>query len=139
LKRASDASILFDRILEELHKAGLRNVQVYDGVISFEGGMWTSGTSKGHFGGIEMGEIEILTKDGKLAVAYRLRFNGLLFLTAACALVGFWLIDFKGIFNDFYFSSLWWAGVLLLVTIVSNNVRTASDFAALIRRAQRGD
>jgi hypothetical protein len=54
-------------------------------------------------------------------------------------LVGFWLIDFKGIFNDFYFSSLWWAGVLLLVTIVSNNVRTASDFAALIRRAQRGD
>lgn len=138
LRRASDAAVLFDRILEELRDAGLQNVQVYDGVISFEGGTWTSRTSKNRFGSIDVGEIEISTKDGKLAVSYRLRFNGLLLLTAACALLGFWLLDFKGDF-EFFFSSWWWIGVSWLVTIVWGNVRAASDFAALIRRAQRGD
>ena len=137
-RRASDATVLFDRIVEELRDAGLQNVQVYDGRISFEGGTWMSRTSKNRLGSIEVGEIEISMKDDKLAVAYRLRFNGLLLLTAASALVGFWLLDVKGGF-EFYFSSWWWVGVSWLVTIVWSNVQAASALSALIRRAQRGD
>jgi hypothetical protein len=130
---------LFDRIVEELRDAGLQNVQVWDGRISFEGvsgNMWRR-RKKSRLGAIDVGEIEISMKDGKLAVSYSLRLNGLLILTAAFAVIGFYVFNFadarSSIFTSLLIAGSW------LVSIVGNYMQVSSDFAALIRRAQGGD
>jgi hypothetical protein len=137
LKRAPDAAALFDRILEELRDAGLRNVQVWDGRVSFEGTKWQWGKPKNRLGSVDVGEIEISTKDGKLTVSYRFRLRGLLLLTGAFAVIGFYLFNL-GDTHDSMVTSLIIAGSWL-VTIIANYVQAASDFKALIRRAIRGD
>ncbi len=136
-KRASDAAVLLDRMLEELLDAGLQNVQVCEGVISFEGARrskWRR-KSRNRFASIDVGEIEISTKDGKLAVTYRLRFRGLLLLTAASVVLAFWQLDLDG--NSYwYLSSTLWIAVSWLVALVGNYTQATTDFAAMIRRVQ---
>jgi hypothetical protein len=137
LKSATDAAALFDRIVEELRDAGLRNVQVWDGRVSFEGTKWRWGKSKSRLGSIDVGEIELSTKDGKLAVSYSFRLRGLLLLTVAFAVIGFYLFNL-GDTRSSMVTSLVIAGSWLF-TIVGNYVQASSDFKALIRRAIKGD
>lgn len=139
LKYASDAALLFDRIVEELRDAGLRNVQVCEGRISFEGVKWPNWQgrkSKNRLACIDVGEIEISTKNGRLAVSYRLRLKGLLILTVAFAVIGFYLFNIGDTYNSIFTSLL--IAVSWLISIGGNYVRAARDFDDLIRRAQRG-
>jgi hypothetical protein len=137
LERSTDAAALFDRIVEELWDAGLQNVQVWDGRVSFEGTKWQWGKSKSRLGSVDVGEIELSMRDGKLAVSYRLRLRGLLLLTVACAVVGFYFFNWGDTHNSMV-TSLVIAGSWLF-SIIGNYVQAASDFKALIGRAIRGD
>lgn len=132
---ASSAALVLDGISEELRKAGLQNVRVRGERVYFDG--TKSKGRKAYMGLIEEGEVKISGKGGGLAVAYSLRFRGLLMVTVVSAVMGFGLFDLTtGMLSSP--PPLFWVAALWLLTIVGDYVQTSLDFTSLIRRALKG-
>ena len=110
----------------------MQNVQVLGDRVSFRGPK--SKGRRAYMGLIDEGEVKISRKGGRVAVAYRLRFRGLLIVTAVSAVIGFGLLDWATGLQPFP-SPLFWVAVLCLLTIVGDYVQSAFDFTSLIRRA----
>jgi hypothetical protein len=134
---ASGVAVLLNRMSEELQREGLQNVYVWNDGITFDGTKAQPRSRRNPFGGLDGGEIEISVKGRKLAVSYRLRFGGLVLITAACAIIGFMLLDIKGGIG-WTLSPLLWLAIMWLAGIVANYVQTARAFAALMRRVLKG-